>query len=116
MAEEELVASCRDWATQVGVRAVLVFDGNAPERDGDERIAVAGTGAESADDWIVRAANELERAGRPYRLVTSDRELRARAGGGADDVVGGGTFARSLRSFSPNGASAPTPAAAPRRG
>jgi hypothetical protein len=95
IAEEELVARCRAWAEAVGVRAVLVFDGSAPE-GGDEWLALVGTGGESADDWITRAANELARARRPYRLVTSDRELRARAGRCADDVVGGGTFARML--------------------
>jgi hypothetical protein len=104
MPEEELVARCREWAERVGVCALLVFDGRAPDDGGDEWLGVVGTGRESADDWIVRAANELERAGRPYRLVTSDRELRARAGRGADDVVGGGSFARTLHAAT----SAPT--------
>jgi len=98
MPEAVLVSSCRDWADAVGVRAVLVFDGTAPGHAGDDRIAVVGTDTESADDWIARAANDLAQAGRPYRLVTSDRELRARAGHGADDVIGGGTFAKTLRS------------------
>lgn len=46
----------------------------------------------SADDWIAEHAAEL----RPYWLVTSDRELRARAGEDAERVVGGGSFAREL--------------------
>jgi predicted RNA-binding protein with PIN domain len=99
MSEQALIESCRAWAEAVGVRAVLVFDGHAPGADSDDRLAVVGSGRESADDWIVRAANELARARRPYRLVTSDRELRALAGRRADDVVGGGTFARTLRSI-----------------
>jgi len=52
-----------------------------------------GTGAESADDWITRRAAELSE---PYVLVTSDRELRERAGGNAERIVGGGAFAREL--------------------
>jgi hypothetical protein len=86
---------------------VLVFDGRAPGGVDDDRLAVVGSGRESADDWIVRAANELVRAGRPYRLVTSDRELRARAGRCADDVVGGGTFLRTVRTFT-SGPSGPS--------
>jgi rRNA-processing protein FCF1 len=52
-----------------------------------------GTGVESADDWITRRAAELSE---PYVLVTSDRELRERAGGNAERIVGGGAFAREL--------------------
>jgi hypothetical protein len=33
----------------------------------------------------------------PYWLVTSDRGLRERAGGGADRVIGGGGFLHELR-------------------
>jgi hypothetical protein len=64
----------------------VVFDGAAP--DGG-----IGTGRESADDWITRRAAELDR----YWLVTSDRELRERAGGRAERVIGGGSFARIVR-------------------
>ena len=48
--------------------------------------------SESADDRIVRETAELDR----YWLVTSDRELRERAGGRAERVVGGGAFVREL--------------------
>jgi hypothetical protein len=65
-----------------------VFDGRAPVEADD----VVGTGAESADDWIAREAASLA----PYWLVTSDRELRVRAGGSAEQVIGGGSFAREL--------------------
>jgi hypothetical protein len=86
--EAELVARVRDWAGREGVRALIVFDGRAP--DGGIGIGTAG---ESADDWIARAAAELEE---PFWLVTSDRGLRARAGGGAERTFGGGAFLREL--------------------
>ena len=67
---------------------MLVFDGRAPVEADD----VVGTGAESADDWLAREAGRFA----PYWLVTSDRELRRRAGVGAERVVGGGSFAADL--------------------
>lgn len=70
---EQLVAV---WADREGVDAVLVFEG-----------------AETADDRIARETAALDA---PYWLVTSDRELRERAGGRAERVIGGGTFAREL--------------------
>lgn len=78
----------RAWATASGTAALLVFDGRAPI-DADD---VVGTGAESADDWIARQALRFA----PYWLVTSDRELRSRAGGAAERVIGGGSFAAEL--------------------
>ena len=51
-----------------------------------------GTGKETADDWLAREAERFV----PYWLVTSDRELRERAGGDAEKTIGGGTFAREL--------------------
>ena len=84
--EEELVERCRSWADQQGLRALIVFDGRAPE-------GAIGTAEESADDWIARAAAELEE---PYWLVTSDRELRERAGGRVERTIGGGAFLREL--------------------
>jgi hypothetical protein len=48
---------------------------------------------------IARRAAELARVGHPYWLVTSDRGLRERAGDAAEKVVGGGGFARTLRSL-----------------
>jgi predicted RNA-binding protein with PIN domain len=84
--EAELVERVRDWASREGVRALIVFDGRAP--DGG-----IGTARESADDWIARAAAELEE---PFWLVTSDRGLRARAGERAERTLGGGAFLREL--------------------
>ena len=84
--EAELVERCRAWADEKGVTALLVFDGPAPE-------GAFGTGNESADDWIARAAAELDG---PYWLVTSDRELRERAGGASERTIGGGSFLREL--------------------
>src|SRR6266508_2812091 len=57
---------------------------------------VFGTGRESADDWLTREAARLAEAGEPFWLVTSDRELRGRAGSRAERVIGGGSFAREL--------------------
>ena len=70
------------WAAGEGHEAVVVFDGSAPD-------GAVGTGGESADDWIARRAGELEE---PFWLVTSDRELRRRAGERAERIVGGGSF------------------------
>jgi hypothetical protein len=78
----------RAWAAENGTSALLVFDGRAPVEAAD----VVGTGTESADDWIAREAGRLV----PYWLVTSDRELRDRAGGAAERVIGGGSFAAQL--------------------
>jgi hypothetical protein len=84
--EEELVRLVQDWAAGEGVEPEIVFDGEAP-------AGGIGTGGESADDWIARRARELEGA---YWLVTSERELRERAGGRAGRVIGGGAFASLL--------------------
>jgi hypothetical protein len=84
--EDELVRLIGEWAAEEGVEPEIIFDGRAPEGG-------IGTGKESADDWIARRAGELER---PYWLVTSDRELRDRAGGEAARVIGGGAFAALL--------------------
>jgi hypothetical protein len=81
-----VVEATRDWAAEEGLEPEIVFDGTAPEGG-------IGTGPESADDWIARRARELD----SYWLVTSDRELRERAGGRAERVIGGGAFARVLR-------------------
>jgi predicted RNA-binding protein with PIN domain len=101
IASEELVDRVRAWARREGVRAVIVFDGHAPggvegELELEDGTLLVGTGRESADDWIALAAPDRRRAGRPFWLVTSDRELRARAGSGAARTIGGGTLARAL--------------------
>ncbi|MGH3103756.1 MAG: hypothetical protein ACRDN6_06645 [Gaiellaceae bacterium] len=95
---DELVELCRSWAEDRDVRAVVVFDGEAPgglvgERELDARTELVGTGPESADDWLI--ANASARA--PYWLVTSDRALRSIAGRDAERTIGGGSFARELR-------------------
>ena len=84
--EAELVERVQRWAEGEGLEAVIVFDGSAPE-------GAIGTKDESADDWIAREAGALERS---YWLVTSDRELRERAGRGAERILGGGAFLREL--------------------
>ena len=84
--EAELVEQVERWAEGEGFEAVIVFDGNALE-------GAIGTKGESADDWIAREARGLEGT---YWLVTSDRELRERAGAGAARILGGGAFLREL--------------------
>jgi hypothetical protein len=88
VSREELVERARAWGRENGRRMLVVFDGRAPEEGPD--LVSAGA---SADDWIARHAAEYA----PYWLVTSDRELRSRAGGRADRVIGGGSFLRELR-------------------
>jgi predicted RNA-binding protein with PIN domain len=95
--EEELVERCEAWARDEGHRAIVVFDGKAPgglvgEQERSAACVLVGTGGESADDWIVRRAVELAEQERPYWLVTSDRELRDRAGEATRHIVGGGMF------------------------
>lgn len=98
--EAEVVELAGRWAAARGVRVHLVFDGRAPgglvgELDVDPSLRLIGTGTESADDAIARIAKRWRAEGRPFRLVTSDRELRRRGGEGAA-VTGGGSFAGEL--------------------
>jgi hypothetical protein len=62
------------------------------ETNGHQILVVWESPGETADDWIARHAHEH----RPYWLVTSDRELRERAGPEAERVIGGGSFLRHL--------------------
>jgi hypothetical protein len=73
---DELVELVDAWGEREGVQPIVVFEGE-----------------ETADDRIAREAAQLDG---PYWLVTSDRGLRERAGGRAERVLGGGTFARDL--------------------
>jgi predicted RNA-binding protein with PIN domain len=91
LSPERLVELLAQWAEREGVDAVAVFDGPAP--DPVPGVEVVGTDTESADDWISRRAAELSER---YILVTSDRELRNRAGGNTARIIGGGAFAREL--------------------
>jgi uncharacterized protein YaiI (UPF0178 family) len=88
-----LVELCDAWAREQGLHAVVVFDGPAPNAGG-EHCTVIGAGAESADDWIARSAQTTD----DFWLVTSDRELRQRAGARAERTIGGGAFVRALAS------------------
>lgn len=95
--EEELVERCRAWAERHDHELIIVFDGTAPGgtvgvEPLDDRTTLVGSGGESADDWLAREAPRYPRAW----LVTSDRELRARAGQASDRIVGGGRFLREL--------------------
>jgi hypothetical protein len=84
--DAELVERVQEWAGREDVESLIVFDGKAPQ-------GAIGTKGESADDWIAREAGSLPE---PYWLVTSDRELRERAGGRAERLIGGGAFLREL--------------------
>ena len=90
LSKEDVRGRSRAWAEARGAEAEVVFDGR-----------------ESADDRIVRRADELAAEGRPLWLVTSDRELRERAGGQAERVIGGGAFARELAALGASGVVAP---------
>ena len=95
--EQELVERVRAWTERNGHRVVLVFDGKAPggvvgAEQLDERTTLVGSGAESADDWLIREAPGYPGAW----LVTSDRALREAAGAGAERLIGGGGFLREL--------------------
>jgi hypothetical protein len=79
------------WPNVSGERLVELVRRWAQERGYDYRVVFEAED-ESADDRIVHETAELER----YWLVTSDRELRERAGGRAERVVGGGAFIREL--------------------
>ena len=95
LSPERLVELLARWAEAEDVEAIAVFDGAAPEPV--PGVEVVGTGTESADDWITQRAAELSER---YILVTSDRELRDRAGGNAERIIGGGKFARDLVAIS----------------
>jgi hypothetical protein len=87
VSREELIERTRRWADAHGHALVVVFDG-PPPTPGADLVA----GEPSADDWL--AAHAAEHA--PYWLVTSDRELRRRAGANAERIVGGGSFLGEL--------------------
>jgi hypothetical protein len=93
--EQELVDHVRVWAARHGHTVVLVFDGRAPggvvgAEQLDERTTLVGSGAESADAWLIRETPRHPHAW----LVTSDRALREAAG--AERVTGGGSFLEEL--------------------
>ena len=91
LSPERLIELLASWAAEQGSDVIAVFDGPAPESVAG--IEVVGTGSESADDWITEKSAELSE---PFTLVTSDRELRKRAGSNAERIIGGGAFAREL--------------------
>jgi hypothetical protein len=79
------------WPNVSRERLVELADRWAADRDVDVLVVFEGED-ESADDRIVSDTAKLDR----YWLVTSDRELRRRAGAGAERVIGGGAFIREL--------------------
>ncbi|CAN5271615.1 hypothetical protein BH18ACT14_BH18ACT14_16540 [soil metagenome] len=99
LTKAELCQRTAAWARRMGLTPVVVFDGQPP--DNDANIEVVGTKGESADDWLAREAGAYGERGESFWLVTSDRELRLRAGSGAEKIVGGGAFARELQAELP---------------
>jgi hypothetical protein len=95
LTKAELCQRTAAWAERMGLTPVVVFDGPPP--DCDANIEVVGTKGESADDWLAREASAYGVRGESFWLVTSDRELRRRAGSDAEKLVGGGSFARELQ-------------------
>ena len=93
MSVEELLDHARIWSERIGMPVTVVVDGRNPAASEPD---VVYTGSETADSWIARRAAELAAESQPYWLVTSDRELRARAGGQAERTIGGGSFLREL--------------------
>ncbi len=85
LSKEELVERCRAWASDEGMRLLVIFDGPPPEDAPD----LLGSGARSADDVIAELAG-------PFWLVSSDRGLRERVAGRAERLIGGGSFLREL--------------------
>src|SRR5438094_8774606 len=65
--ERDLVELIGRWAADEGVEAIAVFDGRAPEVESDA-CAVVGTGAESADEWLIREAARLREGDEPFWL------------------------------------------------
>ncbi len=92
----ELVERLGAWAEDEGVQALAVFDGPVPDAPQHPAVEVTGTASESADDVITAEAAARAARGETVWLVTSDRDLRDRAGGAAARTIGGGTFARVL--------------------
>ena len=97
LSDEELVTRVRAWAARHEHESVIVFDREAPggivgSQRLDDRTTLVGSGAESADEWLIGEVPAHPGAW----LVTSDRALRDAAGGSAGRVTGGGSFLREL--------------------
>ena len=76
----------------VGRQELEVLAARWAEEHGHD-VAVVWEEGESADDRIARDVRDLEP---PVWVVTSDRGLRERVGEHAEQLVGGGSFAREL--------------------
>ena len=87
LSAKELVERTRAWAEREGHELRVVFDGETPE-DAPDLV-----GSRYADDAIAAAVEGAEGS---VWVVTSDRELRRRVEEGADRILGGGTFVRSI--------------------
>ena len=96
---ESLIQLTHAWAEHEGVQALIVFDGHAPPAGTallDDRTSIVGTGAGTADDWIVEQVERMAHEGCRLWLVSSDRELRQRVFPYVERSIGGGSFAAEL--------------------
>jgi hypothetical protein len=73
---DDLEHRARDWGREHGHDVLVVWEGDG-----------------TADDRIAQLVHELPP---PLWVVTSDRELRSRVADRAEQIVGGGSFARQL--------------------
>jgi predicted RNA-binding protein with PIN domain len=80
LSRDELVERVEGWAEREGVQAQVVFEGRG----------------ETADDRIVAEAAKLHGRGEEVWVATSDRELRDRLKPYAEQIIGGGSFARMI--------------------
>jgi hypothetical protein len=87
LSREELVARARGWAAREGHELLVVFDGDPPEDAPDL------AGSAYADDEVVA---RVESALGAVWVVSSDRELRGRVQGRAEQILGGGSFVRAI--------------------
>ena len=96
---EMLVHSASSWATQRGVKLVLVFDGMGAVRP--TRIPgceVLSSGRQTADDVVERQASMALKLGHPYWIVSGDRAVRLAAGAGAERVLDPDSFITMIAS------------------
>jgi predicted RNA-binding protein with PIN domain len=80
LGRDELVERVERWAERKRVQAQVVFEGRG----------------ETADDRIVAEAAKLHGRGEEFWVATSDRELRDRLTPYAEQIIGGGSFARMI--------------------
>ena len=97
-AMRELVEELEQFAERSGDPVTVVFDGNAFELEGDDRVTVlfaSRRGPNAADDDIA-ALVESDDDRADLSVVTSDGDLARRVREAGATVVGAGNFRRLL--------------------